>query len=119
MARVKRGTTSNKRRKNILAQVKGYRFGRSTKTRMAKDAIFHAGTSAFRDRRNKKRLARNLWTLRINAAGREQGFSYSKLISALKKAGSTLDRKSLSALAKDHPEVFARLIAKLTDSVKE
>ena len=114
MARVKRGTTSNKRRKNILAQTKGYRFGRSTKTRMAKDAIFHAGASAFRDRRRKKRLARQLWALRINAAARENGFSYSKLIGALKKAGSTLDRKSLSTLAKDHSDVFARLTAHIT-----
>ncbi len=114
MARVKRGTTSLKRRKNILAQTKGYRFGRSTKTRMAKDAIFHAGTSAFRDRKNKKRLARNVWSLRINAAARENGFSYSKLVGALKKAGSILDRKSLSALAKDHPEAFARMVQKIT-----
>ena len=109
MARVKRGTLKNKRRKNILAQTKGYRFGRSTKTRMAKDAIHHAGASAFRDRKTKKRLARRLFTLRINAASREHGFSYSKLIGALKKKNVGLDRKSLSTLAKDHPEVFARL----------
>jgi large subunit ribosomal protein L20 len=114
MARVKRGTTANKRRKNILKQVKGYRFGRSTKERMAKDAIFHAGTHAFRDRRRKKREYRSLWALRINAAARNAGFTYSKLIGALKKAGSTLDRKSLAALAKDHPEAFTRL----TESIK-
>jgi large subunit ribosomal protein L20 len=113
MARVKRGTTSLKRRKNILAQVKGYRFGRSKKERMAKDAIFHAGASAFRDRKRKKRLARQLFTLRINAAGRERGFSYSKLIGALKKKNIALDRKSLATLAKDHPEAFARLTAHL------
>src|SRR3989344_1908697 len=114
MARVKRGTTANKRRKNILSQVKGYRFGRSTKKRMAKDAIFHAGTSAFRDRKRKKRLARQLFTLRINAAARESGVSYSKLIGALKKKGSELDRKSLSAIAKDHPEVFKRVLRELS-----
>ena len=113
MSRVKRGTTSLKRRKNILAQTKGYRFGRSTKTRMAKDAIFHAGAHAFRDRKTKKRLARNVWALRINAAARLHGFSYSTLIGALKKKDSLLDRKSLAALAKDHPEVFARLVATL------
>ncbi len=113
MARVKRGTTSLKRRKNILAQTKGYRFGRSTKTRMAKDAIFHAGASAFRDRKTKKRLARNTWALRINAVARENGFSYSTLIGALKKKGSQLDRKSLAGLAKDHPEIFARLADQL------
>ena len=113
MARVKRGTTANKRRKNVLSQVKGYRFGRSKKERMAKDAIFHAGTSAFRDRKRKKRLARNLWAVRINAAVRPEGLTYSKLIGALKKNGIALDRKSLSALAKDHPESFKRLIEQL------
>ena len=114
MARVKGGTSKLKRRKNILSQVKGYRFGRSTKTRMAKEAIFHAGTSAFRDRKRKKRLARQLFTLRINAAARESGVSYSKLIGALKKKGSELDRKSLSTIAKDHPEVFKRVLKELS-----
>ena len=109
MSRVKRGTTANKRRRNVLKQVKGYRFGRSTKERMAKDAIAHAGTHAFRDRKTKKRIARNVWSLRINAAARPAGFSYPKLMGGLKKAGITLDRKVLSTLAKDHPEVFARV----------
>ena len=113
MARVKGGTTALKRRRNVLRQVKGYRFGRSKKERMAKDAIFHAGTSAFRDRKLKKRLARQLFTLRINAAARESGMSYSKLIGALKKKGSQLDRKSLSTIAKDHPEVFRRVLTEL------
>lgn len=114
MARVKRGTTKNKRRKYILKQTKGYRFGRKSKERVAKEAIHHAGAHAFRDRRLKKRNFRNLFTLRINAAARENGFSYSKLMGALKKTGNTLDRKSLAALAKDHPEAFKRL----ADSLK-
>lgn len=114
MARVKRGTTKNKRRSYLLAQTKGYRFGRKNKERVAKEAIHHAGAHAFRDRRLKKRNFRNLWTLRINAAARENGFSYSKLIGALKKTGSTMDRKSLAALAKDYPEAFKRL----ADSLK-
>ena len=113
MSRVKGGTTALKRRRNVLRQVKGYRFGRSKKERMAKDAIFHAGTSAFRDRRLKKRLARQLFTLRINAAAREGGMSYSKMIGALKKKGSQLDRKSLSTLAQHHPEVFKRVLSEL------
>ena len=113
MARVKRGTIANKRRKNVLKQVKGYRFGRSKKERMAKDAIFHAGTSAFRDRKRKKRLARNLWAVRINAAVRPQGLSYSKLMGALKKKGIGLDRKSLASLAKDYPAAFERVVADL------
>mgnify|MGYP000328930882 CR=1 FL=1 len=102
-----------KRRRNVLKQVKGYRFGRSKKERMAKDAIFHAGAHAFRHRRSKKRDYRNLWALRINAAARPAGTSYSKLIGALKKADIALDRKSLAALAKDYPEAFARLISSL------
>ena len=110
MSRVKRGVTKLKRRRNILAQVKGYRFGRSTKERVAKEAIAHAGRYAFRDRRTKKRLARQLWTVRINAATRPIGFSYSKFIGALKKNSIMLDRKSLSALAKDYPETFDRLV---------
>lgn len=113
MARVKRGTMKTKRRRNILRQVKGYRFDRKSKERIAKVAIKHAGAHAFRHRRAKKREFRNLWTLRINAAARPLGYSYSKLIDALKKADIRLDRKSLSALAKDHAEVFARVIAQV------
>jgi large subunit ribosomal protein L20 len=113
MSRVKRGTTKLKRRRNILSQVKGYRFGRGTKERAAKEAIAHAGSSAFRDRRTKKREFRRLWTLRINAASRAVGFPYSKLIGELKKRKIGLDRKSLSALAKDYPDAFERLAQQL------
>ncbi len=114
MARVKRGTLKNKRRKNILAQTKGYRFDRSTKERVAHEAIRHAGAHAFRHRRAKKRDFRSLWTLRINAGARAHGISYSKLIGAMKKANLGLDRKVLSELAKDHPEVFARVVKSLS-----
>ncbi len=115
MARVKRGTISLKRRRNVLKQVKGYRFGRSTKERMAREAIAHAGTHAFRDRRNKKRTFRQLWMIRINAALRENSLpSYSKFIGILKTKKSTLDRKSLAALAKDHPEAFVRMAKHIT-----
>ena len=110
MARVKRGTTKNKRRKYLLAQTKGYRFGHKNKERIAKEAVVHAGQNAFRDRKTKKRIARNVFTLRVNAGAREHGISYSKLIGALKKSNIALDRKSLAALAKDYPEVFARLV---------
>ncbi len=114
MSRVKRGVMKNKRRKNILAQVKGYRFDRSSKERVAKEAIKHAGVYAFRHRRAKKRDFRNLWTLRINAAARPLGLSYSKLIGALKKSAIALDRKSLAALAKDYPATFERVVKNLT-----
>ena len=103
-----------KRRRNVLAQVKGYRFGRSKKERVAKEAIAHAGAYAFKHRRAKKREFRNLWALRINAAARPAGFSYSKLIHALKKKSVALDRKSLADLAMNHPETFVRL----TEQVK-
>lgn len=102
-----------KRRKNILAQTKGYRFDRSKKERVAREAIFHAGSYAFRDRKRKKREFRNLWALRINAASRPLGLSYSKLIGALKKNNVGLDRKSLAALAKDHPAIFERVVKQL------
>ncbi len=111
MARVKRGTTALKRRKNVLKAVKGYRFARSTKERAARDAIFKAGTYAFRDRKVKKRTARQTFTIRINAAVRENGFkNYSTFIDALKKKGIILDRKVLAQLAKDSPEIFARIV---------
>lgn len=116
MARVKRGVTKLKRRRNILSQVKGYRFGRSKKKRVAKEAIFHAGTYAFKHRRAKKREYRNLWTVRINAALREGGFpSYSKFIDSLKKGNVTLDRKSLASLAKDYPETFSRFAKQISE----
>jgi large subunit ribosomal protein L20 len=113
MARVKRGTMKNKRRKYILAQTKGYRFDRKSKERVAKEAIKHAGVYAFTHRRTKKREFRQLWALRINAAARPLGYSYSKLIGALKKNNVTLDRKSLAALAKDHPAVFEKVVKSL------
>ncbi len=113
MSRVKRGVMKNKHRKNILAQTKGYRFGRKSKERVAKEAIHHAGAHAFRHRRAKKREYRNLWTLRLNAAVRPLGFSYSRFIGTLKKNNILLDRKTLSALAKDYPEIFTRLSEQL------
>jgi large subunit ribosomal protein L20 len=96
-----------------LAQTKGYRFGRSTKERTAKEAIFHAGRNAFRDRKTKKRLARSVWTIRINAAVRPMGISYSKFIDTLKKGNIALDRKVMADLAKDHPEVFTRFMGEV------
>lgn len=112
MARVKGGTTSNKRRKNILAMTKGYRFGRSTKKRQAREAIFHAGKYAFAHRRDKKNDFRRLWSVRINGALDAMGssVSYSRLIDALNKKKITLNRKMLSELALRSPESFARLV---------
>lgn len=114
MSRVKRGTLKNKRRKNLLSQTKGYRFDRKSKERIARVAVRHAGVHAFRHRRTKKREYRALFNLRINAAVRPLGFSYSRFIDSLKKASIALDRKVLSTLAKDHPETFERLTKQLT-----
>ena len=99
--------------RGILAQTKGYRFDRSRKERVAHEAIHKAGQHAFRDRRAKKREFRNLWTLRVNAAARMHGTTYSKLAGAMKKAGVTLDRKSLADLAMNHPAAFERVVKAL------
>ena len=110
MVRVKRGTISLKRRKNILKLAKGYRLGRSKKERQAKEAIYHAGNYAFAHRKMKKRDFRRLWQIRINAASREFGISYSKFINALKNKNIAIDRKILSTLAKDHKNIFAKIV---------
>ena len=110
MTRVKRGTTSAKSRRNILAQVKGYRFGRSKKEAQAQDAIAHAGAYAFAHRRDKKAVFRRLWTVKMNAALRPLGFSYSRFIAALKTKNITLDRKILAGFAEHNPETFANIV---------
>ena len=110
MTRVKRGTIANKRRKNILSQTKGYRFGRSNKEALAKEAIVHAGSYAFAHRKDKKADRRRLWQVKINAAIRPLGLTYSKLIDVLTKKNVIVDRKILSTLAESHPESFARVI---------
>jgi len=110
MTRVKRGVIKNKHRKNILAQTKGFRFGRSTKKSQAKDALKHAGTYSFAHRKDKKADARSLWTTRINAAIRPFEISYSKFIDGLKKKNIELDRKILSDIAQKNPETFARIV---------
>ena len=110
MTRVKRGVIKNKRKKNILSQAKGFRFGRSTKTAQAKDALRHAGNYSFAHRKDKKADARSLWTTRINAAIRPFEMTYSKFIDILKKKNIILDRKILSDIAMNHPETFARIV---------
>ena len=110
MARVKRGTTANKRRKNILSKVKGYRFGRSTKERLAKVAIVKAGTYAFAHRRDKKNDFRRLWNIKINAALRPLGQTYSKFIDILNKKNIEVDRKIMADMAENNPEAFSRFV---------
>lgn len=110
MPRVKRGTISNKRRRNTLKDAKGYRFGRSRKEREAKVAITKAGVHAFAHRRKKKNDFRRLWNIKINAAVRQFDLSYSKFIDLLKKKNIDLNRKMLAEMAQHHPESFARLV---------
>lgn len=113
MARVKGGVTANRRRKSILSATKGYRFDRSKKKRAAREAIYHAHLHAFDHRKDKKGDFRRLWTTRINAAVRGEGMTYSTFIKALKDKSIGIDRKILAALAKDRPESFARVVAKV------
>ena len=113
MPRVKRGTISVKRREKTLKYTKGYKWGRKSKERAAKEALLHAWTHAFRDRRVKKRTARALWQIRLNAAVRQYGLNYSKFINGLKKAKIELDRKVLSQIAREHPEVFKAIVEKI------
>lgn len=113
MSRVKRGTIKNKRRKNVLAQTKGYRHGRGSKEAQAKEAIAHAGTYAFAHRKDKKSDARKLWNVKISSASKAEGLSYSKMIDAMKKKNIALDRKILASLAEHYPETFKRLLKEI------
>jgi large subunit ribosomal protein L20 len=109
MARVKRGNKRTKRRKKILRLASGYYGTKSKAHRMAKQAVDRSLNFAYRDRRQKKRQLRSLWIVRINAAARLHGLSYSRLIAGLKKAGNGLDRKVLADLAVTDPAGFAQV----------
>ncbi|HEY4483651.1 MAG TPA: 50S ribosomal protein L20 [Candidatus Paceibacterota bacterium] len=111
MPRVKGGKTLLKRRHNLLKRVKGFNFGRSTKTRQAREAFYHAGVHAFNHRKDKKGDFRRLWTIKINAAVRPFALSYSKFIDLLKKKNIELDRKILADLAENNPETFSKIIS--------
>ncbi|MDE2098256.1 MAG: 50S ribosomal protein L20 [Patescibacteria group bacterium] len=111
MTRVKRGASAHKKREKVLKQTKGFRWGRKSKERAAKEALLHAGAHAYRGRKQKKRDKRQLWEVKINAASRIEGVSYSRLISALKKKGILLNRKSLAELAEREPEAFKKVVA--------
>lgn len=114
MSRVKGGIIAAKRRRNILKRAKGYRGIRSKKERFAKEALVHAGKNAFNHRKDKKTDMRQLWIVRLNAAVRDNGQkSYSTFINKLKKGGYQLDRKVLSQLAMNQPEVFSRIAQKV------
>jgi len=110
MVRVKRGKASHKRRKHLLKHAKGFRWGRKAKYKMAKEAIFHAWRYAYRDRKVKKREFRKLWQIQINAACRQYGIPYNKFIAGLKKNKIELDRKILSGLVQNYPQIFEKIV---------
>lgn len=112
MPRVKRGVTARARHKKVMKAAKGYYGARSRVYRVAVQAVTKAGQYAYRDRRQKKRQFRQLWIARINAAARQNGLSYSRLIDGLKKASIEIDRKILSDIAVHDKATFTALVEK-------
>lgn len=110
MTRVKKGASAHKHRKHLLKHAKGFKYGRKSKYKLAKDALRHAWTYSYRDRKVKKRDFRQLWQLQINAAARALGINYSRLISGLTKQKIEIDRKIMSQLIEKNPEIFQKLV---------
>ena len=119
MPRVKRGVTGRNRRKEVLKQAKGYYSARGKHFRAANEQVLHSGVYAYRDRRARKGDFRRLWIMRINAAARENGLSYSRLISGLRIAEVEVDRKILAELAVNEPAAFAALAQVAKDSLEK
>ena len=111
MTRVKRGVIAHKKREKLLKAAKGFKWGRKSKERMAREALLHAWSHAYTGRKERKRSFRALWTTRIGSAAHTEGISYSKLMGSFKKKGIALDRKVLSEIAVAHPEVFKKIAA--------
>ncbi|MDP2629404.1 MAG: 50S ribosomal protein L20 [Candidatus Harrisonbacteria bacterium] len=119
MARVKRGTTSLKKRRKILKATKGFRWGRKNKERLAKEALLHGLSHMFVGRKQKKRDFRRLWQTKISAASKANGVSYSDLIGKLKKANIAINRKMLADLAQHQPEAFGHIVEKIKSPAKK
>lgn len=117
MPRVKRGVTARAAHKKVLKQAKGYRGARSRVFRVAKQAVTKAGQYAYRDRKAKKRIFRRLWIARINAAAREQGITYSRLMQGLKAAEIDIDRKMLADIAIADSQAFSAIVDKAKASL--
>lgn len=109
MVRVKRGVIAHKKREKLLRYTKGFRWGRKNKERLAREALLHAWSHAFKGRKRRKRDFRRLWQTKIGAASHANNISYGRLISVLKKNNVMLDRKILATLAEKHPLVFAKI----------
>ncbi len=110
MTRVKRGKTATQKREKFLKYTKGFKWSRSSKERAAKEALLHAWTNKFRGRKEEKRVMRSLWQVKINAATRAEGLTYSKFIAGTKKNKIGLDRKILADIAENHPAVFKKIV---------
>ena len=116
MSRVKRSVGARKKRREVLERAKGYRGQRHSSYKLAKETVLKGETYAYRDRRNKKRDFRRLWIVRINAAARQEGMSYSQFMHGLKAAGIELDRKVLADIAVRDPETFRRFAEKAREA---
>ncbi len=110
MTRVKRSVHAKKKRREVLERTKGFRGEANSNYKRAKEAMFKADAYAYRDRRNRKRDFRRLWITRINAAARQEGTTYGKLIAGLKAAKIELDRKVLAEIAVSEPEAFKAIV---------
>ncbi len=119
MARVKRGVAARKRHKKVLKEAKGYYSSRGSHFRAAKEQVTHSGVYAYRDRRARKGDFRRLWITRINAAARENGLSYSRLMAGLRLAEVEVDRKMLAEMAVNDPKAFAGLASVAKQSLEK
>lgn len=119
MPRVKRSVAGRKKRREVLRQAKGYYSARGKHYRAAREQLLHSGVYAYRDRRTKKGDFRRLWIMRINAAARDNGLSYSRLMSGLRTAEVEVDRKMLAELAVNDPAAFAALAEVAKESLEK
>ena len=119
MPRVKRGVTSHAKHKKVLQMVEGHRGTRRRLIKKARESAIHAMTYAYRDRRNRKRDMRRLWIVRINAAARMHGVSYSRLMNAIHTANIDVDRKILADMAVNDEAAFSALVKQALDTVAE
>lgn len=113
MSRVKRGTVSKRKHNKVFDLTKGFRLGRSTTIRQAKEALLHAGKYAFAGRKQRKRDMRRMWIIQLGNAVRNEGNSYSRFIAQMKTKGITLDRKILADLAVNKPEEFKKVYTQI------
>lgn len=117
MSRAKNSVASRARRKKVLKQARGYYGARSRTFKVAKQAVIKAGQYAYRDRRQRKRQFRSLWIMRINAAARQNGMSYSRFMNGLKRASINIDRKVLADLAVNESAAFAELVSEAKNAL--